>query len=354
MTIETLARPEIRTLSAYQTAQQVNGALRLHANEAPMATGSGSLNRYPEIRPTELQSRLAARFGVSASNLLATRGSTEAIDLLIRTFCRAGQDNIVITPPTFSMYRVYADIQGAGTINCPLLSEQDFAFDVDSLTKSCTASSKLIFIGSPNNPTGNVVQKSEIVQLVKARRNKSIVVVDEAYIEFSGNESIAGLIMEHDNLVVLRTLSKALALAGARCGALIGSVNLLGLLDGVLAPYALATPVIDCVIAALSDHGSADDSRITEIVAERNRLTGQLAANPFVHKVWPSQANFLLVQFRNLAEIQERLQAERILIRDCSDEPGLENCARITIGDPNENDRLLAALSLSEGLRDVG
>ena len=355
MTIEALARPEIRTLSAYQTAVQVNGALRLHANEAPSLAATGNLNRYPEIRPSKLQSRLAERFGSSASNLLVTRGSSEAIDLLIRTFCRAGQDNIVITPPTFSMYQVYADIQGAEAVSCPLLLEQDFALDVDSLADTCTASSKLIFICSPNNPTGTVVPRSEIVRLVEARKNKSIIVVDEAYIEFSDTASMADLVTEHDNLVVLRTLSKALALAGARCGAVIGSVNLIRLLNGVLAPYALATPVIDCVMHALSSDGtSAGESRITEIVAERNRVAEQLASKPFVQRLWPSQSNFLLVQFRNLAEIQERLQAERILIRDFSDRPGLENCARITISEPSENDRLLAALNQPEDVRNVG
>ena len=354
MMIEMLARPEIRTLSAYETEWQENGALRLHANEAPTAAGCDSLNRYPESRPGNLQSRLADRLGVSADNLLITRGSTEAIDLLIRTFCRAGRDNIVITPPTFVMYQVYADIQGANTIQCPLSAERDFVVDLGSLADKCTASSKLIFICSPNNPTGNVTPRSAIVELLNARRNQSIIVVDEAYIEFSESESMADLVAEHDNLVVLRTLSKALALAGARCGALIGNANLVRLLDRVLAPYALATPVIDSVMVALANKRSTDDSRIAGIVAERDRLTGKLTSNPFVQKVWPSQANFLLVQFRNLGEFQERLQAERILIRDFGDIPGLENCARITIGDASENDRLLAALSFSEGVRNVG
>ncbi len=346
MTIEALARPEIRTLSAYESTVQVNGALRLHANEAPTATGSDSLNRYPEIRPAELQSRLAERFGVSGSNLLVTRGSTEAIDLVIRTFCRAGLDNIVITPPTFVMYRVYADIQGAGTIRCPLLAEQDFALDAGALIDNCTASSKLIFICSPNNPTGNVVPRSNIVRLLEARKDKSIIVVDEAYIEFSDTESTADLVTEHDNLVILRTLSKAMALAGARCGAVITNAALIRLLNGVLAPYALSTPVIDSVMRATSSNErSAGESLITEIVAERERMTEQFASKRSVQRVWPSQANFLLVQFRDLEAILERLQTEHILIRHFSGQPGLENCARITIGDPDENDRLLAALS---------
>ncbi|MFQ5983078.1 MAG: histidinol-phosphate transaminase [Woeseiaceae bacterium] len=339
MTIEDLARPEIRDLRAYESAVRTDVALRLHANESP--DGSNALNRYPEIRPVELQSRLAERFGVSPDHILATRGSSEAIDLLIRTFCRAGVDNIVITPPTFVLYQVYADIQGAATINCPMLAEQDFALDIDSLIASCTTSTKLIFICSPNNPTGNVVSRSAMLKLLEARKDKSIVVVDEAYIEFSDSRSMAELVCEHDNLVVLRTLSKALALAGARCGAVIGNSALIRMLNGVLAPYALATPVIDCVMRALSD----GESRVGEIISERDRTINKLTQNRLVRKVWPSQTNFLLVQFHDLAEVQERLRADSILIRDFSDTPGLEDCARITIGTADENRRLLAALS---------
>lgn len=345
MTIETLARPEILALNAYQTAAQVNGSLRLHANEAPTASDSDSLNRYPELRPTRLQSRLAKRFGVSHNNLLATRGSSEAIDLLIRTVCRAAQDNIVITPPTFSMYQVYADIQGAKTISCPLLPEQDFTLNINSLLDICTAASKLIFICSPNNPTGNAVPRLEIVRLLKARAGESIIVVDEAYIEFSDIQSMSELVAEHDNLVVLRTLSKALALAGARCGALLGSADLIRLLNSVLAPYALATPVIDCVMRALSStERYAAESRITAIIAERDRISKRLACTPIVTKVWPSQANFLLVQFRDLGIVRNRLKKKNILIREFYGQPGLENCARITIGNRDENGRLLAAL----------
>ena len=355
MSIEALARPEIRTLSGYQTAVQVNGALRLHANEAPSPAGADELNRYPEIRPRELQTRLAEHFGTSANNLLATRGSSEAIDLLIRIFCRAGLDNIVITPPTFSMYQVYADIQGAGTVRYPLRPEQDFALDGKALADRCTASSKLIFVCSPNNPTGTVISRSEIVRLVESRKDKSIVVVDEAYIEFSDTASVTDLVSEHDNLVVLRTLSKALALAGARCGAVIGSANLIRLLGRVLAPYAMATPVIDRVMHALSpEEIQASEARIKEIVAERERVANLLASKSFVQRLWPSQSNFLLVRFRDLAEIQNRLQAERILIRDLGDRRGLENCARITIGERSDNDRLLFAVSQPEDIRNAG
>ena len=348
MSVVSLARPEIRNLRVYETAVPTNGAIRLHANESSWTWDRESepMNRYPELRPGKLQARLAERFGVSNENLLVTRGSSEAIDLLIRSFCRAGEDDIVIAPPTFVMYKAFADIQGAKTRKCPLLAVDDFALDGDRLLNICSANSKLIFLCSPNNPTGNIVTRSDIVRLLEARTDQSIVVVDEAYIEFSDAESAAGLIDKYDNLVVLRTLSKALALAGARCGAVIGSPVIIRMLNAVLAPYALSTPVIDCVLHALSsDNATTSQVRIGATIQERQRLAETLAAVRSVQKLWPSQANFLLVQFRDLQEVQERLRAERILIRDLSANPGFDNFARITIGSAEENGRLLSALS---------
>jgi histidinol-phosphate aminotransferase len=348
MSAENLARPEIRNLRVYETAVQVDGAIRLHANEASWsrATDDGALNRYPQLRPLELQSRLAERFGVAEGKLLATRGSSEAIDLLIRTFCQAGKDNIVISPPTFVMYTAFARIQGAEIIGCPLSPESDFAVDIELLLARCTPNSKLVFLCSPNSPTGNVVPISDIVRLLEARKDQSVIVVDEAYIEFSNTESAVGLLPDYDNLVVLRTLSKALALAGARCGAVIGDPALVRLLNAVLPPYALATPVVDSVLRALSsDDPAASQARIEETVRERQRLAGLLETIPCVLRMWPSQANFLLVQFRDLEEVQQRLQTERILIRDLSGNPSFDDFARITVGSVDENDRLLAALS---------
>lgn len=345
MSFADLARPEIRALRAYETAMQTNGALRLHANESPWSNpgGADALNRYPEVRPRQLQARLADWFGVAGENLLATRGSSEAIDLLVRSFCRAGRDNIVITPPTFAMYRVYADIQGAATISSPLSAEDDFRFNTSAVLKSCTARTKLIFVCSPNNPSGNLVPRSEIVRLLEARKNKSVIALDEAYIEFSDSASMAGLVTEYDNLVVLRTLSKALALAGARCGAVIGNATLIEMLNVVLPPYAMATPVIDCVMRALS--GAAESAaRIESIITERERLTERLAECALVETVWPSQANFLLVRFHDPQDVHRRLKERNILVREFAGVAELENCARITVGKADENERLLAAL----------
>ncbi len=355
MTIETLARPEIRGLQSYFTALQQTGTVRLNANEAPwerrVNCRASSLNRYPEVRPRLLQERLAERYGVTPDRLLVTRGSSEAIDLLLRAFCRSGIDNVVVTPPTFSMYQVYADIQGAGVKSVPLTVENDFQLDVDEVLAACDANTKLIFVCSPNNPTGNLVPIADMVGLAKAREGQSLIVVDEAYIEFSGSESVAALTGIHDNLVVLRTLSKALALAGARCGAVVGSRCLTGLLNGILAPYALATPVIDCVLDALGAESEHEARQAcAHIVRERERLSQALAQNHQIVKVWPSRANFLLVKFHSLTAVQEKLRANGVLIRDFGAEARLDNCARITVGSRDENDRLLELLFDSKRL----
>ena len=352
MSIENLARPEIRALRPYEAAQQVAGLVRLNANEAPWpADGStrDGLNRYPQIRPLELHARLAAHYGVPPDSILATRGSSEAIDLLVRAFCRAGVDEIMVSPPTFAMYRVYADIQGAHTLSSPLLVDQDFAFDSASVLERCTGNTKLVFVCSPNNPTGGIVPLPAIRELCTARAGRSLVVVDEAYAEFSETRSALSLFDEdparYDNLVVLRTLSKAHSLAGARCGAVIAGAELVKLLDRIQAPYALSTPVIDCVLRSL-DRVNVERARqaARDVVRERERLADGLRNSAAVARVWPSHANFLLAEFRSLLETERRLRAHRILVREFGEDAALRNCARISVGKPQENDLLLAAL----------
>ncbi len=343
--IRSLARPEVSRLRPYTAARQEPDSVRLNANEAPRPLGSGAaLNRYPEIRPARLQERLAAHYGVTPGNLLVTRGSSEAVDLLIRAFCRAGRDSIVISPPTFGMYRVYADIQGARTLSVPLAAERDFRLDPDDVLQHCTDDTKLIFICSPNNPTGSSVPLDVIRAIAGARASRSLVVVDEAYAEFSTEPSAVPDVERRDNVVVLRTLSKALSLAGARCGAVIGASDVISMLNAILAPYALATPVVDSVLEALSlDNLRRAAEAVAATVQERERLRRALAASPGVAKVWPSEANFLLVRFGDLAPLRSRLARERILVRELED-AALEGCVRITVGTRRENDLLLAAL----------
>ncbi|MCH7637213.1 MAG: histidinol-phosphate transaminase [Proteobacteria bacterium] len=350
MTMTSLARLEISSLDGYESAQQMANTVRLHANEASWSGSRApfdqSMNRYPEIRPDALRSRLADWYAVPRENLLVTRGSSEAIDLLIRTFCRCGQDSIAITPPTFTMYQVYADIQGAQVLRAPLVADDDYSVDCDMLIAACKADTKLIFICSPNNPTGQLIRRATILTILESRRDKSLVVVDEAYIEFSRSNSVAELLDNYENLVVLRTLSKALALAGARCGCVIARPEIIDLLDRVLAPYALSTPVIGCVMNALLPNRLAfAEKNIRATVASRNGLAEQLRKLPVVERVWPSDANFLLVRFYDVDVIRQATADAGILLRHFGNEAGLAGCIRITVGSADENDMLINVLS---------
>jgi len=349
MTAKRLAREDILSLRTLMTGAQDRSSIRLNANEAPdshrFTDDNLGLNRYPEIRPSDLRSRLAELYEVPASCLLVTRGSSEGIDILIRAFCRANQDSIMTLPPTFELYRFFAQIQSAGTISVPLNSDNQFAFDADAVLEACTDSTKLIFICTPNNPTGNIVGYSDIKKIITARNDKSIIVVDEAYIEFSGQNSLGANVNDHENLIVLRTLSKAYALAGARCGAVIANATTIDILSRVLPPFSFSTPAVASALKALTDESLATASTcIAKIVAERGRISDELNRFRCVEKVWPSYGNFLLFRLTDQPAVLEFLKSRRILILGYGDQPGLSDCARITIGSRSENDAFLAAL----------
>lgn len=347
MSIVDLARPEIRALHAYEAAAQVDETIRLNANEAPRPGPAGNfrrpLNRYPEVRPRQLQRALAERFGCRPEQLLVTRGSSEAIDLVIRSFCRAGEDAVLVTAPSFSMYRHYAEIQGARLIEVATRAEQDFAIDVRALLSACDDRTRLIFVCSPNNPTGTTLPRAALETLLRERGNRSAIVVDEAYVEFGGSASVTDLLDRYDNLLVLRTLSKALGFAGVRCGAVAGPPAVISLLSAVQAPYALATPVVECVEDALrTDQLEVAQAAVAEIIAERERMAAALQELDAVTKVWPSDANFLLVRCTNARAVMQHCADHGVLLRHFGGD--LEDCIRITIGTPEENDTLLAAL----------
>jgi histidinol-phosphate aminotransferase len=347
MSIVKLARPEIQAMRAYEAAIQVDDTVRLNANESPRISPIGNfrrpLNRYPEVRPQKLQQALAARFGCSVEQLLVTRGSSEAIDLLIRTFCEAGRDSIVTPTPSFSMYWHYARIQGAAVIEVPTLAENDFVIDIDAVLAACTDYSRLMFVCSPNNPTGTPLSRADVVRLLEGRDERSAVVVDEAYVEFGDQESVIDLINDYPNLLVLRTLSKALGFAGARCGAVAGSADIINLLNAVQSPYALATPVVECVEDALqSEQLALSDQAVQNIIGERQRLMTAVAAYDFVLKVWPSEANFFLVRVADADAVMRRCEENKILLRHFGGD--LSDCVRITVGSPSDNSQLLSAL----------
>jgi histidinol-phosphate aminotransferase len=344
-----LLRPEISRLKPYKPAEYVGGFIRLNANETPWRPpgdeSRAGLNRYPDPRPAELTAKLAAHYGVPVDGLLVTRGSSEAIDLLIRSFCRAGQDEIIICPPTFGMYEFYAQIQGAGIRRIPLDRENSYALPVAEICTQWTEHSKLVFVCSPNNPTGNCFPNSDIDRLATALAGRGVVVVDAAYVEFAATDPMHELLARHDNIVVLRTLSKSLSLAGIRCGSLIGHTPLIELIGRTLPPYCFPTASQDAVLRCLSTEAQTElATRRAIIIGERKRLAEALAELPDVRRIWPSEANFLLVETTPDSTLSARARAGNILLRDFGWDPVLPNCVRITVGSPADNEQLLKAL----------
>jgi histidinol-phosphate aminotransferase len=342
-----LARPDILELQPYQHASWDPSLERMHANEMPWrAQGDNSaagLNRYPEPQPGALLERMSELYGVPAANLLLGRGSDEAIDLLVRAFCRAGRDNVLITPPTFGFYKVAARIQGAGVIEVPLLRE-GFALDVATVL-AAAQDAKIVFLCSPNNPTGNLLDEDAMLAVARGLTERALVCVDEAYLEFTGRPSLAARLAEFPNLVVLRTLSKAYALAGARLGTLIAGADVVALLKRIIPPYALPASTVEQVLTLTeAPQRAMAAARIRTLVTEREAARLRLAGMAGVTRVFPSDANFLLVEFRDARRALEAGKAVGLLVRDFSSAPGLAGCLRISIGTPGQNERLLAAL----------
>lgn len=343
-----LARPEIVALEGYKSAAWEPQLIRLHANELPWRVpgddSRAGLNRYPEPQPKALIERLAAVYGVPPTRVLASRGSDEAIDLLIRAFCRAEFDAVVVCPPTFGMYAVAAQIQGAAVHSVPLRVGADFALDEDAVLKACTPQVKIVFLCSPNNPTGNLLESEAILRIARQLAGRALVVADEAYIEFSGAESLVRHIAKHSNLCVLRTLSKAHGLAGARCGALIADAEIVKLLRKVVAPYAITQLTLEAVLRLLEpEQLRAVSLRIAQIRAERDLVSQAMARLPGVVRIWSSSTNFVLAQFEDAGEALSRARAAQLLVRDMRMYPELPGALRVTIGTASQNKQLLRA-----------
>jgi histidinol-phosphate aminotransferase len=354
MSVLDLARPEIRAMQPYSSARMEasGGEVFLNANEsawAPVGDDGLGCNRYPEPQPAALVDALAALYGVRREQLLVGRGSDEAIDLLVRVFCRAGRDAILIQPPTFGMYAVCARVQDAGIVEVPLAA--DFTLDADAVLAALTPAVKLVFVCTPNNPAGEPVPRAAVERLAQALSGRALLVVDEAYVEFSDAGSVADLIDRHDNLAVLRTLSKAWALAGARVGSLLANAEVIALLRRVMAPYPLPLPCVDAALLALSGWGQANARAHVDVVREqRARMLNELRRLPGVREVLPSQANFLAVRFDDAGAVYQRLLAAGIVVRDVRRYPNLDDALRITIGTPAENDRVLAVLASAQSV----
>ena len=344
-----IARPDILRVDAYEHAAWDPTLERMHANELPWRgsddASEAGLNRYPEPQPRDLVEQLARLYDLPPTNVLVTRGSDEAIDLLTRAFCRAGTDQVLVCPPTFGMYAVAARVQGAGVLRVPLDHARGFEFDFAAVLSRCAPTVKLVYVCSPNNPTGNLIPEAGILRLTDALAGRALVVVDEAYIEFAGVPSSARLLPRHPWLVVLRTLSKAYGLAGARCGTVLAHPDIIALLRRIIEPYNLAQLSIEAVLRALRSRNRAiTDERIALIQRERAVLTAALSRSAAVIRVWPSAANFVLVEFAAPQVAFDRACAAGLLVRDVRRQPGLERALRITVGTPEQNRRLIAAL----------
>ncbi len=349
-----LARPEILTLEPFDIAAQANSvftadAIKLDANEnpfAPLVQGplSHRLNRYPEPQPASLRTTMAALYGVEPENLIITRGADDAIDILVRAFCRPDADAVSICQPTFSAYAHFARLQGARLIEMRL--DENFDFDPASFIEAARAdpSLKLAFICSPNNPTGNPVPVADVLRVVDALPD-SIIVLDEAYIEFSELESLAPEATRRDNLVILRTLSKAYGLAGARIGCAIGNVDLIALAGRALPPYPLPSVSIEAALAALSpSRRSVHEDRIATIKAERERLGKLLESSPMVRKVRSGGGNFLFLEVDEPEALSAKLRSLGIRVRFRPNAaPG---GVRLSIGSDAENAAALAAFGV--------
>ena len=356
MSILDLARPEIVALQAYSSARNENAVaeVMLDANESPwpppgaqVDLRTAALNRYPDPQPRILVERLARLYAVDASQVLVGRGSDEAIDLLVRAFCRPGRDAIAVCPPTFGMYATSAAVQGARLVELPLTPE--FGVDVDALASRVPDDVKIVFLCSPNNPTGALTALADIERIALALHGRALVIVDEAYIEFADAPSASGALARHPNLGVLRTLSKAWALAGARVGCLLAGAEIIALLRRIMPPYPLPTPSVAAALAALTADGLALTlQRVALIVAERERLASELARLPRVRNVLPSRGNFLCVEFNESAAIQRHLLAAGVVVRDMSRYPRLGDHLRISIGTREENARVIELLVRQE------
>ncbi len=338
MEIKNLIRKNILALSPYSTARdEYDGQIGtfLDANESPFENG---YNRYPDPRQRELRSLIGVIRGVEPANIFIGNGSDEAIDLMFRIFCTPGRDNAIAVAPSYGMYEVAAGINDIEMRK--VLLNPDFSLPAEALLEAADSSSRLLFICSPNNPTGNAFDRGEIIRVVE--NFAGIVVVDEAYIDFSDRAGLLGALASYPNLVVLQTLSKAWGMAGLRCGLAFASSEIIRYMNMVKYPYNINLATSENVKRLLS--GPVSD-QVAVIKRERGRLARAIGSLGFVEKVFPSDANFLLVKVDDADALYDYLIARGIIVRNRSRVPLCQGCLRITVGTPEENRRLLDSLN---------
>lgn len=346
--IEELARDNVRALTPYQSARRLggNGDVWLNANEFPLPVpfelSQQTLNRYPECQPKMVIERYAAYAGLQPEQVLVSRGADEGIELVMRAFCEPGKDAILFCPPTYGMYSVSAETIGIEYRTVPAL--ENWQLNLSAIAEQLDGV-KVVYMCSPNNPTGNLIDQQDIRDLLDMTAGKALVVADEAYIEFCPQATLSGWLQDYPHLVILRTLSKAFALAGLRCGFTLANKPVIDLLMKVIAPYPLATPVADVAGQALSDEGIAlMQQHVAELNASRAWLLEQLPQLSLVQQVFPSETNYILARFTDSPAVFKSLWDQGIILRDQNKNPGLAGCLRISIGTRTECERLIAAL----------
>ncbi|MCY7376701.1 MAG: histidinol-phosphate transaminase [Pyrinomonadaceae bacterium] len=338
-----IVRENIKRLTPYSSARkEFSGAAQIFLDANENSFGSPlpeNYNRYPDPLQTEIKAKIAEINDVNASEIFVGNGSDEAIDLLFRIFCEPRTDNVLICPPTYGMYEVSAEINDISIRRANLTA--DFRLDFPAIENAIDANTKLLFVCSPNNPTGNSFPREEILKL--AEMFAGIIVVDEAYIHFSPEKSLIGEINHFKNLVVLQTFSKAWGLAGLRVGLAFANAETIATFNRVKPPYNVSQIAQEAILEALKNYETVKKT-IAEIVSERERLIKNLSAISLVEKLYPTDANFVLVKTSDAERIYRYLLAEKIVVRNRSSVELCAGCLRITIGTSAENESLLKAL----------
>lgn len=343
MIIENLIRENIKSLKPYSSAREefknsASNLVYLDANENPFDTG---LNRYPDPQQNLVKAALAKIKNVSREQLLLGNGSDEVLDLIFRVFCEPKVDTVIALPPTYGMYEVLANTNDVGLIKISLLD--NYQPNVDEILKAQNSQTKLLFLCSPNNPTANSFNADKIETLIK--KFTGIVVIDEAYIDFSSQESWIGRLNEFPNLIVIQTLSKAYGLAGIRLGACYSSTKIISVLNKIKPPYNVNQLTQQTALKALQN-SIKTNNEIAIIISERNQLIIDLEEISFIVKIYPSDANFLLVKVDNAIVRYDQLVEHKIIVRNRTNLPLCENCLRFTVGTKEENKKLMNTLKL--------
>ena len=342
--LEKLIRENIKKLTPYSSARSEfkgEASVFLDANENPFGSPllTKSFNRYPDPLQWKVKFELAKIKGVPAENIFIGNGSDEVIDLANRIFCNPGKDNVIICPPTYGMYEVSANINDVEIKKVSLTN--DFQLDVEGILEATDENTKLLFICSPNNPTGNNMNRGDIEILLN--NFPGLIIIDEAYINFSRQKTFIQELTEYPNLIVMQTLSKAWGMAGLRLGLAFASLDIIDLFNKVKPPYNINASSQQLTLEALKNTVQVNEW-IKEIVDQRNSIKQELYLFSFVEKIYESDANFLLVKVEDADSLYQYLRNKKIVVRDRSKEVLCENCIRITIGTMEENKVLLEAL----------